>query len=450
MMLFLLLFACGDRADDTRDTDVEPECTEDVQCDDASICGDNETCILGDRDNDIQGATAVLKTTDPEDSPSAEGVIQTRGDIDYYAFDALQPQWVRIQTVSEFPEELDTVVTVLDASGGLHAWVDDFATGSINRYDSVLHVYLPTAGTWYVAVQDRGTWFDLDEEAYGEDLSYQLSILDFTNTTTETDSADNPSADIDITSGTSIYTVGVNLEEPGDVDYITIQLPYGDAPIEVYGLSELPGSDARIRVTLTDDAGTVLSDKRDVGPEGPAAYFGAQAGTYTLQATDAFDAGSANHWFPLYVRSREQGDHYTLEVEPNDSDNAQALPVETLTTNSGLAYTRTWMQGTLGEDGDEDWYTMPATSGDWLTIRCDGEIFGSTGDMQLELRDGSGAVVAGATEGNDAMPDLENLGPIEADDTYTLRLLNDNEAPFGPASFYRCTWFATTFEIAAN
>ncbi len=450
MILFLLLVACGEQVTDPRDTDDTPECTEDVQCDDASICGENDSCVLGDRDNDIQSAATVFKTTNPADSPSAEGVIQTRGDVDYYAFDALEPQWVRIQTVSEFPEDLDTVLAVLDASGGLHAWVDDFATGSINNYDSVLHAYLPTAGTWYITVQDRGTWFNLEDEAYDEDFVYQMSILDFTNTTTETDAADNPSADIDITSGGSIYTVGVNLEEAGDVDYITVQLPYNNAPIEVYALSQLPGSDARIRVTLTDETGTVLSDKRDVGPDGVAAYFGAQAGTYTLQATDAFDAGSANHWFPLYVRSRAEGDHFTLEVEPNDSDNAQVLPVQTLTTNSGLEYTRTTVQGTLGEAGDEDWYIMPATSGDWLTVRCDGETYGSTGDLKLELIDSSGGVVAFATEGNDAMPDLDNLGPIDADDTYTLRLLNDNEAPFGPASFYRCTWFATTFEIAAN
>jgi hypothetical protein len=450
MTLFLLLFACGDRANDTRDTEVTPECTEDVQCEAVSICSDANTCVLGDRDNDIQSATTVFKTTDPEDSPSAEGVIQTRGDVDYYAFEAIEPQWVRIQTVSEFPEELDTVVAVLDASGGIHAWVDDFATGSINLYDSVLHAYLPTAGTWYVTVQDRGTWFNLDEEAYDRDLSYQLSILDFSNTTIETDAADNPSADIDITSGSSIYTVGVNLEEAGDVDYISVQIPYGDAPIEVYGLNELPGSDARIRVTLTDDAGTVLSDKRDLGEDGSAAYFGAPAGTYTLEATDGFDGGGTDHWFPLYVRSRAEGDHYTLEVEPNDAENVQALPVEPLTTDSGLRYNRVWMQGALGETDDEDWFEMPATIGDRLTIRCDGSIFGSTGDLQLELMDGGGAVVATATDGNDDMPDLENFGPISADDTYTMRLFNENEAEFGASSFYRCIWFATTFEIAEN
>ncbi len=452
MTLFLLLnlFACGERVDDSNTSDATPECTEDVQCSEASICGDDDNCVVGDRDNDIQSATTVFKTTDPEDSPSAEGIIQTRGDVDYYAFEALEPQWVRIQTVSELPEELDTVVAVLDASGGVHAWVDDFATGSINNYDSVLHAYLPTAGTWYITVQDRGTWFDLDDEAFATDLYYQLSILDFSNTTTETDAADNPSADVDITSGGSIYTVGVNLEAPGDVDYITVQLPYGDAPIEVYGMTELPGSDARIRVTLADSDGTLLTDKRNLGEEGPAAYFGAQEGTYTLAATDAFDGGGANHWFPLYVRTRAEGDHYTLEIEPNDADNVQAPPIDELTTNGGSAYNRVWMQGAFGETGDEDWYEMPAVTGDRLTVRCDGSIFGSTGDMQLELMDGSGAVVATATDGNDAMPDLENFGPIAADDTYTVRLFNENDAAFGASSFYRCIWFATTFEIAAN
>ena len=449
MHWILLLLACnGERPIDPIDTDNTPECTEDEQCNAQSICDEDQTCTVGDRDNDIASATPILKTTDPEDNPSAEGVIQTEGDVDYYSFEALEPQWVRIQTVSEVPEELDTVIAILDASGGVHAWIDNFGTGRINRYDSVLHAYLPTAGTWTITVQDRGTWFNLDEEAYGQDLYYQLSILDFGNTTTETDSFDLPSVDVDITSGTSIYTVGVNLKQADDSDFITIQLPYNDAPIEVYSLSELPGSDAHPRVQIRDDAGTLLSDKSEVGEEGVALYPGAQSGTYTLEVSDVFTAGSDNHWFPLYIRTRPEGEHYTLEVEPNSTrETPQALPSEALTTDSGLDYTRAWVQGTLGEDGDEDWFTFDATAGDRLTVRCDGSIFGSQGDMQMEMFNAAGTLQVRASDGTDAMPDMDNFGPVTADATYNVRFFNENDAPYGVASFYRCVFFATTFEI---
>ncbi len=449
---FVLLFACnGERRVDTVDTDLEQLCAGDEECADYEIC-DDQACVTGDWSVDVASAIPILKTADPTDAPSARGFIQQPGDIDYYAYEATAAQWLRVQTVSGDPDNMDTVVAVLDASGGVHAWVDDFATGSILNFDSVLHVYLPRAGTWYITVQDRSTWFDTEDVVGDRFLSYDLSLLDFTATTTEADSYEAPSSTVEMTSGTSIWTVGVNLEEAGDRDWITVEMPHGDAPVEIWGLEGIVGSEARSKVRLMDPEANIVLDKDEVGPDGVGIYYAGEDVTYTVEATDAFGGGGEDHWYPLYFRTRSEGTVYEAEVEPNDEDNAQALEVTELTTSSnGTPYDRGWVQGALDTDSDEDWFTFPVNAGDWFTFRCEGDVHGSTLDAAAEVYASSGILVDTVTSGNTDMPDFVNHGPLGTADTFSVRLYAEGDTPiYAGSSFYRCVFFSTPFEVATR
>ena len=442
--LALALAGCSGERSTEETQDDAPECEVDDDCTSNEICSDDSTCELGDRDNDFESATPVTQ------NQPFTGVIQQPGDVDTFAYEASEPEWLRISTeVDETSAPLDTVVAVYDANGALHAWMDDFPTGSVSCCDSLLHVYLPAAGTWYITVQDRTTWFNASDEPGNEGLAYTLNITNSVTTTREPDSLETPSREVEMDSGRSIWTVGVVLEETGDSDWITIQHPYDGTPVQFFGQLDAPGSSIDTRVRLYDTEGTLLLDKKDLGSDGTAVYPNGQKGTYLVEVSDKLGAGDADAWTVLYLRTQEPDSWaWVTEGEPNDgADQLESPTFETRTTSSGTPYEAAYIQGDLNTTDDEDWFELTTVDAHYLSVQCFGGDQGALGDVEGEILNESGDVLHVLDDAADSTsPWLINTGPYSGE-TLHLRLFTTSDAS-GPAVFYRCNLFVTPFEVS--
>jgi hypothetical protein len=449
---------------DIRDTEVL-ECADDIDCVDGQICTEGNECITGDRDNAFEDATPIMQNA------GQQGWIAPAGDVDYYLYPSTGAEWIRINTktnVTDCTEEstesvditvsLDTVVAVYSSNGALHAWMDNFPTGRVTTFDSVLNVYLPAAGDWYITVEDTSTFFESDDGPRSEpDFFYCIDVTSMNSNTSETDSSDNPSWSVTLSNNTSIWSVGVVLESAGDSDWLQINLPAPSAagqraPLEIWGHEEIPGSSATSLVRVFNEDGDTVLQKADIGPDGIGLYYDAGPAvpggpvTYLIEATDEFAAGGADNWYVLYFRSRE-ADHYgESESEPNDNTSeAQALAVNVFTTTNGSAYDAMLVHGMLEADDDEDYFAFESTENFYHSIRCAADYFGSFADIALEILDADGNVVASETIGEeDSAPDLDNYVPTTSE-THYARIYSENNV-YGPGAYYRCYIFVSSFE----
>lgn len=368
------------------------ECVDDDDCGALEIC-EAETCRIGDRDNGFDEARPIY-----QNEPVA-GVIAPPGDVDYYIYTSNGPEWLRIDTITDGDpaNSLDTVVRVFAGNGAEHAVMDNFPTGRISTYDTVLYVFLPRADIWFVAVEDVSTWVSADEPRGGPGFTYELQLKPFGGATSEPDGPLEPSSTVALTTGTSIYAVGVRLEEDGDADWITVEHTLDGRPVDLFGHASIPGSPARARVRLHDADDTVLMQKDDLGDDGHASSFSLPAGTYRVEATDVLGRGGADHWYVLYVRTYEEGASqaffgtpvYEHEQEPND-EAALTSPytVVQATTSSGATYQVQYIEGRLDPEGDEDWFPVTTSGEHQVSVRCFAGDFGSLAELRVELWDG--------------------------------------------------------------
>ncbi len=216
------LVACGGKDDEepTDDGTEPPECVEDTDCERLVAICEAGACVDSDRDDDFGSARAIELG---EDNARA-GVIFPEGDVDTFVYEAAEPQWVSVRTVTQDESPLDTVVQVWNADGDLHAAGDDYPVWPyrVSGFDTVLYAYLPSAGTWYVTVEDASTFYG-EEPRAGEDFTFDVLIRE-ANGTREPDAIDDPAVDVTVADGNTVYVTGVLIEEPGDSDYLELDV----------------------------------------------------------------------------------------------------------------------------------------------------------------------------------------------------------------------------------
>lgn len=438
----LALGACsGERqtSDDTsRDTDVEPaECTEDEACGAYEICVAN-ACVVGDRDDTLAEAGPIFKVSGVDDPNVSKGMIHAPGDVDHYAYTATGAEWLRVWTITDDSntDGLDTVLSVYAPDGSLHHVMDEFGTGGVSTYDSLMNVYLPSAGTWTFKVEDKGTYYAEEVERGSETFTYELGIESWSSVSTEADSAESPALTFSLANGTTIYPWGVVIDEAGDIDWTQASMPYGDAPFEIWAPGDIPGSPLRTRVTVTDAEGNAVLMKDDVGPEGIAAYFDGYETTWTLAVSDADGGGGADYWTVLYLRTRPEGYGNPREEEPNDSpDTATVLDQEEF-EDGDLVTDRAYLQGRFLEGDPVDHYKLEVVPGGSLRVACGSDRYGAYGDVELAVLDAEGVLVTSASDGDDKAPDIEGY-TVEAGGTYTLAF-TEKTGLSGVGVYYRC------------
>lgn len=432
----------SDDNDTTTPTDTSDplECIEDATCGDFEICEENE-CVMGDRDDTFEGANSVFQVQNADDPNVSVGLIHTAGDVDHFVYQAAGPEWLRVWTQTNETDEdgLDTVVSVYGANGALHHYMDETGTGSLSSYDTLMHVYLPSAGTWYFRVEDKST-FEADGEPRGDSAwRYRFGVQAWGSVTVEPDSLEDPSIVFELATGTTIYPWGVLIEEPGDVDYTTAAMPYGDAPFEIWAPTEIPGSALEPKVEVRDAEGTFILEKTGIGATGPAVYFDGYETTWDVRVSDVNGEGSGEHWTVLYLRTRAEGYGNPREVEPNDTAVDATAIEQSPNTSNGVTSDRGFLQGVLATPGDVDHYEFNVVQRGGLRLVCSSSSFGSTGDVEVELYDGSGTSLGVFSDGDDSAPDITLTDLDEG--LYTLRFF-EKEGGGAPSVYYRCGVYA--------
>lgn len=400
----------------------------------AARCTDADGCSPAGDGNDTFATADPITAQHGEVETGVQGVISVPGDVDLYAYRSPGGEWLRIWTRTDEGAELDTVLSVHAPNGSLHHVLDDFGTGPVSTHDSLMHVYLPHPGTWFIRVEDRSTHYG-ESPRGGPEFRYTLGVEPWSGGAEEPDSPDAPAAHFDLADGTTTYPWGVVIDHPGDADHATVQMPYGDVPFEVWAPIRIPGSGLRARVTVVDGDGRRLMRKDDVGPNGIAVYFDASHTTLRVSVGEVrADRGDGDHWTVLYLRTRPPGYGNPREVEPNDArGEATELAAEPV-TEDGRRTDRAFLQGVLATPGDEDWWSL--RGGGSLRLACSSSRFGSGGDVQVDVVGPAGEVVATVTDGDDSAPDVASL-PVPDDGPYALRFY-EQDGIGDPGVYYRC------------
>jgi hypothetical protein len=437
--LFLLPAACGgdnDQDDTVVDTSPEPECQEDNDCGAYEIC-EVEACITGDRDDTLDAASPIYQLSGPEDPSVKKALIQEPGDIDHWAYTSPGEEWLRVwtRTDEEDPSGLDTVLTVLAPNGAVHHVMDEFPTGDIRGFDSLMHVYLPTAGTWVFRVEDRSTYYDGDTPRGSVAFEYDIGVEAWRSATVEPDSAEDPSIEFPMVNGSTVYSWGIHFEFDGDVDYTLADMPYGDAPFEIWAPGSIPGSPAEPRVEVTDQEGILYLRKERVGETGNAAYFDGPDTQWRVAVSDTSGQSGPESWTVLYLRTRAEGFGNPREVEPNDALGDSTFLETERVSEGGTTTDRAFLQGRLLEGDLSDWYTVSVVDGGRLRTSCSSSSFGALGDVDVDLVGPMGELVDTYTDGTDFAPDIDRENLPEG--VYGLRFF-ENAGLSGPAIYYRC------------
>lgn len=418
-------------------TPVEPECIDDDACEAWEVC-EAELCEPGDHNNSLDEAESLLWEQD------TLGYLATEGDQDFFTFQAEGGEFVRVST-EHTPEEhegMNTIVSLYSPTGQLHHQEDDHAVGPVTTYDTVLYAYLPDAGEWTVVIEDV-------EGAGDPAHSYTLSVQETGSHTREDDSFESPSYDLDADQANRIWAVGVALEEPADVDWVDITLPWEDCPIYVRGSQFTGGTDANATVELYTPEGQLLMHKEDLGPGGSAAYFEVDGRSALLSISDSLSGGGEDFWTFIYVTIGEQGYGYTYEEEDNSLPTLANRTSFEWDTNEWGNYGASLHWGLVDEPGDADWFLVEMRDQYYLTLRGSADGLGSMMEANVDVYDATETLVATAEPGDDSFDDLYNLGPLD-EGLYYVRITSDAEGVNGPEYYYRVAMSQSDYELATN
>ncbi len=451
LLLFLLLAVplaltgCPEGDDDDSiappddDDDDGETCEEDSDCrdfdDGLEICDiDAQVCVQGDRNNSREESQLLSYNS------TAELYIAPAGDVDWFRFNGTEGDMLLISTEAA-EDPLDTVVIYTDAQGNQIGFNDDFdRVGSVPP-DSRLSVGVPSTGTFYISVQDRRSWANdpNDPPDGGEDFQYTISLATAgsgSNVPVVTEPNDSIAEALDwgVEEYAVNYTLGGQINEAGDVDYLRVPVTAGEM-LRLYGFPNT-GTAARPAVTvLLPDETTPVRTYTGLAWTTESRGFipVLEDGFYYLQIEDDNGTGGFDHWYYLHAAKNEPDAAFAAEVEPNDSENTQDLGF-----TSGVPGTAT-IWGRIGAPGDEDHYTFEGNPGDRVTVTFDLSGHGETTNPVVTLLSPSGdELVTGAWTGDPDVPAL-SVVPLDAAGTWTARITEADPEVGGGGSYYVTT-----------
>lgn len=457
LTLLALLAACaGDKdtgttdssSDSGTDSAVDGTCSDDDACGDGEICVD-DACVDGDRNNSLDEAEAILW------SDGVTGILNPEDDVDYYVFTAEGGEYVRVATTEDTDAvpDANTFVTIRDPAGKVVTTADGYATGTgVTGVDAVAFAYLADPGVYSISVEDAvsaagGTgWGD-------PDYVYTLTLDEWTDVTTESDSAESPGITVAMGDDRVWYTVGTLVGSAGDSDFIAVSVPRGGENLYVDGNADLTGSDLSPHYRLWDADGQLLGEKSNVGPDDYLLYPHLAAGDYVVEVTDAGGQGGDNAWAFTHLITRADSDGYEFseEVEPDDAmDAAVALPFTEYENSSGKPFSQAQGLGWLDVGGDEDWYQLTSTYASTNIVAClASSWWGSLAAPGLELYDAGGVVLASSEGTEGALPTAHFDSVTVEPGTYYLRVVPPADVPPGAGAWYRFYWYSASFSVAS-
>ena len=493
----IFLLGCGSKSSsesagtDPLNPQVEEEdedlgCAADSDCDDYEICDDTE-CILGDRSNGFTETEDITASTGDEDN-TVSGYINIPGDKDYWRYVSIGSEFIRAaindhEAVEEGEPTPDLFLTLYGPDGDVITSADDYANGGpIGGLDSVIYAYLERAGDYTLVVEDANPL--LGGEAWGgPDYTYSMDIFERVGTNGSPSSLEDPmrfdysGTGIQMTT-TSWKSLGVLIDEPGQVDYVAVLFdndnldpgvdtdvegnPYtwNDGIFVIDGVADLRGSDATPAVQILSPDDLVVSTGIDVGPVGPMAYPALSPGEWIVALSDADGGGGSNHWYFVLMNADNKGDNIPFEEEPNNNA-ATANPIDTTDTENGGGnpFSQGSVQGFVNGAGDNDWYTMSAPEAatgtdeegeeaQWVVVCANSTLWGSSATPRLTLYGEDGAILAEAETSESATPNvrIENA-QIMPGEQISIQVNPGVESEGAPDEWYRMKVFIASFEV---
>jgi hypothetical protein len=495
VLLTLMMFACdGDKPIENEDegsslpsTDadggaVDMGCDSDDECSEWQICEEDD-CVDGDRNNSFTEAEPISAGDDEGQGISSH--INVPGDVDFWRYTSMGSEFIRasVDPHADVPEgapEPDTFVTLYGPDGTVVTSADDYPNGSrVSNFDSVLYAYLAVAGDYVFVVEDANPMWGA--EAWGgEDYTYRLTLDEWGWLTAGDSTFEEPfRMDNDWTDGIQISTntwnsVGVLLEEEGQVDYLALQFDsenldgeittWNDGILFVDGIEDLSGSDAIPLVTVLGPDDLPVASRTGVGPDGPVVAPALRAGEWVLALADADGGGGPNHWFVIMLNADTHDENLDWEDEPNDSTvTANAIEMTENVNGSGKPFSVGSIQGVVDGPGDTDFFSLSApeeSSGEndageaaqWLVVCMNSTRWGSAIAPRVTVYGADGSILADQDADSDSGTDpnltIENV-EIEPGEEVIVQVNPGADTEGSPDEWFRLKGFIASFPVSS-
>ena len=381
--------------------------------------------------------------------------IERAGDVDFFRFEGTAGQWIQIlaSAPAESDPRADTVVTLFDSAMMQIAENDDAQPRSDT--DSEIIVRLPSAGTYYVRVQEYSSWItdDMVEPAGGASYGYELTVGEIPSTATQvliepaTDFGDDAASATAIRfasvtggrfglvlggfdSGTDVdvlsFTVAAMADAPHNFDVIV--MPEGNTG---YGSTNGPG-----RVWITNADGTEIIARATIGEAVTGVNPSLAAGDLLL-FVEASGAGSNDHYVVKVFDANEDNPVETAELTNGSFATAEPLTMEAIPADEGVTGERVFIGPRLGAD-DVDYFSFSVMAGREVSISCGSRTSGSgVVGLVAELRDGTEAVLGTSTETATENAFIDAVA-VPAAGTYYLRITKASQDAAVTGDWVRC------------
>ncbi len=389
--------------------------------------------------------TAIMTTVNAMTAPT--GVIDPASDHDYYRFDVMAGDWLYVATTAnamDDPMLVDTVVTLYDSTMTQVAENDDRLPRGDTDSEIIYHV--PTAGTYYVMVQEFSEWNGDTPEAHPMD-TYELTIATLDPTRaglvadpeTGNDAASATPVEFGTTGGgiivgtfasaTDIDVFSVNITAMGQL-FMTTIMPSGPSG---YGSTSNVGT-----AWLTNMAGdTILARIADssmldsLEPPVPP-------GDYLLWIEHPAGAAGANDFYVLKeFRGMEN------PAEAGEATNGMLAGAEMLTYTTPMGATgirQAFVLSSFPMATDVDYYAIDVMAGEQVNAACGAMTSGSgLQGLRLELRNAMDVLVGTAateTIADDGALLMNTMVPSPG--TYYLRLSATGQDTTVTGNWARC------------
>lgn len=395
-----------------------------------------------DSDTDSGDPVVIDDADDPEhavvigfDEEVGDNLHDT--DVDWYKITGTAGQQFRVQIVNDEENAddgaLDTIVTVYDSALTAIAEEDEHPVGDVGTYDSVCFGFFPASGDYYIAVQDIRTAQGLPNDVGTTD--YTVQVLSPSSVPAESDSLLSAGKDVTIDTDNSWYAIPVLSEEPGDIDFVKINLAHDEGALFFAVDPNIYSSPYQAQIDVYNaDADLVLTAGSALPADGRTLI--STPGTSYVLALQDTSGGSGNAdgaW--IFVLDTEAGYGNPRETEPNDAPNsASPLTLEAQSPDAGFWYAA-YAEGRISPAGDEDWYPFTSAEEGYVTVAFGAAMYGSRLQASVEVYSGDALIASGLTAGG-TDPHVVTDTKVPAGD-YSVRVRAQEDTPTGEGAYYR-------------
>ncbi len=204
----------------------------------------------------------------------------------------------------------------------------------------------------------------------------------------------------------------------GDEDHFALDLTIGDTvTIDV----RFAAAEGNVDVELRDPSGAVVASGVSTTSDEQITFVATAAGAHTIRVWLVADYGPATG-APYSIEVAVMGPPCARDaLEPNDDQGSAAMVTTGATPN---------LQSCM----DEDWYRIDVAGGDEITVELDFSPL--DGDVDLQLRDAGGAVLASSTS---VFSTEQVRHTVAATGTYYIRVWLGRDIGMTPGNPYSMT-----------